>query len=260
MIVAKGQVFGLTVYLVSTALILISIAMSRNRSVPQIRPIAGLSAIEEAIGRATEMGRPVHYSLGIGGLVKGTEGPNTLAGLTILGYVSSLSARYNVRLLVTICQPEVFPVASDIVKQSLTNEGHADLFQDDTVRFLSNNQFAYTAGVMGLMQREKVAANIMMGWFAGESLLLAEAGHEAGGIQIAGTANISQVPYFTASCDYTLIGEELFVAGAVLSDDKVQLGSIRGQDWCKAIMWTLALVGVISQTMGATWLVDFMSK
>lgn len=258
MSIAKGQAFSLAIYLVSAAIILISIYRARSSGAPDVREIPGLKAIEEAVGRATEMGKPVHYSLGIGGLVK-SEGPQTLASLSVLSHVATLAARYNVRLIVSICQPEVFPVASDIVRASFNNEGHADLFKDDTVRFLSSNQFAYAAGVMGLLQREKVAANIMMGWFAGESLLLSEAGHDAGGIQIAGTANISQVPYFVASCDYTLIGEEIFVASAVLSRDAVQLGSIRGQDIVKALVWVMVVVGAVSRMFGSKWLVDLMS-
>lgn len=260
MTVATGQAFSLVVYLVFTALILVSVFLSKNRPVPRVREIAGLAAIEEAIGRATEMGRPVHYSLGIGGLVKGEEAPQTLSGVIVLGYVASLSARYNVRLIVTIAQPEVFPVASDVVKQSFTAEGHSDYFKNDTVRFIASNQFGYASGTMGLMQREKVAANIMMGYFAGESMILAGAGYDIGGIQIAGTAAIWQIPYFVVSCDYALIGEEIFIAGAVLSKDPMQLGSVRGQDLCKVLIWILLFCGVVSRTLGSKLLVDLMSK
>ena len=45
-----------------------------------IRKIPGLDAIEEAIGRATEMGRPVHYCPGIGG-ISAVEAPQTFRAL-----------------------------------------------------------------------------------------------------------------------------------------------------------------------------------
>ncbi|MBE3519897.1 MAG: hypothetical protein IMW97_06305 [Firmicutes bacterium] len=35
--------------------------------IPRIRKIAGLEAIDEAIGRATEMGRPMHFTPGMSG-------------------------------------------------------------------------------------------------------------------------------------------------------------------------------------------------
>jgi len=257
--VASGQVFSFCLYLAASAVLLWSITAGRRGRQPRVREIAGLQAIEEAVGRSAEMGKPVHYSLGIGGLIK-SHGPMTLAGLSVLGHVAQVVARYDVQLIVTVSQPEVLPLASDIVRQAFANEGKQDLYQIDTVRFLSTNQFAYAAGVMGLVQREKVAANIMMGWFAGESMLLAEAGHEAGGIQIAGTANISQLPFFAASCDYTLIGEELYVAGAVLSGDAVQLASIKGQDIIKILLWLLAALGTISVALGSAWLKSLMAK
>ncbi len=257
--VTQGQVFSLTVYLVSSVVILVSIYRAKSGQAPHVREIAGIMAIEEALGRAAEMGKPVHYTFGIGGLIK-AEGPQTLAALSILTHVSTLAAKYDVRLIVTLSQPEVLPVATDVVKQALLTEGKSDLFREDTVRYLSSNQFAYAAAVMGILQREGAAANIMMGYYGGESLLLSEAGHEGGGIQISGTANISQVPYFVASCDYTLIGEELFVGAAVLSQDAVQLGSVAGQDLIKAVIWFLAMAGIISAQLGSTWVTNLMSK
>ena len=39
--------------------------------------------------------------------------------------------------------------------------------------------------------------------------MLSETGFDAGAIQVAGTAMVSQIPFFIAACDYTLIGEEI---------------------------------------------------
>ena len=74
--------------------------------------------------------------------------------------------------------------------------------------YLSEEQFAFTAGVDGIMLREKPAANLYLGSFFAESLILAETGFQTGAVQIAGTANIHQLPFFVVACDYTLIGEE----------------------------------------------------
>ena len=55
-----------------------------------------------------------------------------------------------------------------------------------------------------------------MGAFYAESLILAETGNSVGAIQIAGTAMPTQLPFFVAACDFTLIGEEFFAASAYL--------------------------------------------
>ena len=96
------------------------------------------------------------------------------------------------------------------------------------------------------MLREKPAANFYLGTFYAESLILAETGHGIGAIQIAGTAMPSQLPFFIAACDYTLIGEELFAASAYLSREPRLLGSLLGQDWGKVIILFFILVGVIT--------------
>jgi len=62
-----------------------------------IRPIAGLSAIDEAVGRATEMGRPVLYSTGLSWL--SIEG---LCSVAILSHVASLAANDDLRIIVPV--------------------------------------------------------------------------------------------------------------------------------------------------------------
>jgi hypothetical protein len=111
------------------------------------------------------------------------------------------------------------------------------------------DQFAYTAAVTGTMVRERPAANFLIGSFYAESLLLAETGQASGAIQIAGTAEVAQLPFFVCACDYTLIGEELYAAGAYLSRDPAMLGSIKGQDWTKAAVGLLILLGAIFETL-----------
>jgi hypothetical protein len=98
------------------------------------------------------------------------------------------------------------------------------------------------------MVREKPATIFMQGSFYAESLILAETGNAIGAIQIAGTAQPAQLPFFVAACDYTLLGEELFVAGAYLSREPRQLGSIKGQDIGKAVILLTLLLGALVQT------------
>ena len=118
------------------------------------------------------------------------------------------------------------------------------------VRYVAGEQFAYVAAVNGIMLREKPAANIYMGAFYAESLLLAETGFAAGAIQIAGTAMPEQLPFFIAACDYTLMGEELYAASAYLSKEPLMLGSLKGQDLIKIILAALIVAGVVLEILG----------
>lgn len=254
-IFAPNQFFAFISLIVMALLIFYKISQARSGNVPEIRTIAGLEAIEEAVGRATEMGRPIHYTPGVGALEAAT-----FAGLEVLGKVASSVARYGAKIIVTIRQPLVLPIADEIVRNCYMAEGVVESFSPDSVRYISSEQFAYAAGTMGIMVREKIAANIMLGYFLAESIILAETGFRMGAIQIAGTDNRSQVPFFVATCDYVLIGEELFAAGAVASGNPLKLGSIAGQDMAKIYAIILLLAGSITANLGMNFLVDLMSK
>ena len=161
--------------------------------------------MDEAIGRCTEMGRPVHFSPGIGDV----QNAQTLAAMSILGYVAKQCARYDTDIIATNRNIIVYPISEEIVKQAYAEVGKVDAFKVENVRWISDDQFAYATGVTGIMFREKPAANILVGAFWAESLVFAEVGATAGAIQISGTANTHQIPFFVAACDYCLIGEEL---------------------------------------------------
>ena len=119
------------------------------------------------------------------------------------------------------------------------------MFHEDMVHYVTDEQFAYAAGVNGIMVREKPAACVYMGKFYAESLILAETGNSIGAIQIAGTASQSQIPFFVTACDYTLIGEEFFAASAYLSDKPELVGAVKGQDMIKVIILILVFSGII---------------
>ena len=126
--------------------------------------------------------------------------------------------------------------------------GRPEGYNADMVYYVTDEQFGYVAFVQGLMVREKPAACFYMGSFFAESLLLAETGNSIGAIQIAGTAQPAQLPFFVAACDYTLIGEEFFAASAYLSGEPDQLGSLKGQDVGKI----LVVIGIVLGVLGAT--------
>ncbi len=220
-----------------------------------IRRIAGLDAIDEAVGRATEMGRKILF---VPGIISISE-PQTLAALGILGYVAKLTAKYGTQLEVPNADPLTMAAAREIVKQSYMEAGAPEGFSEDMVHYITQDQFAYAGAVSGIMVRDRPAANFLLGWFAAESLFLSETGQSINAIQIAGTAQVTQLPFFVAACDYTMLGEELFAASAYLSRDPLILGSIKGQDMMKAAILVAVIVGVIMASLGVRGYVDWFA-
>jgi hypothetical protein len=236
-----GRINMLVASLVLSLFILIFIWQASLGKELYIRPIAGLEAVQEAIGRATEMGKPVLFIPGIMDM----DDIQTIAAITILGRVARMIAEYDADILVPTSRSLVMTVSSEVVREAYLDAGRPDAFKPDNIRYLTDDQFGYVAGVDGIMLRERPAANFYLGTFYAESLILAETGASVGAIQIAGTAMASQLPFFVAACDYTLIGEELFAASAYLSREPKQLGSLIGQDWGKVIFLIFIIIGSI---------------
>ena len=105
-----GRVTAFIAFLFMTAAVLYSIRAAKTR-MPNIRRIAGLDAIEEAVGRATETGNPFlhhrncrHYWFLRGEHFRRPE---------ILGHTSRIVARNNADMIVGISLPNVYPRPSD---------------------------------------------------------------------------------------------------------------------------------------------------
>ena len=211
-----------------------------------IRKIAGLEAVEEAVGRSTELGKPILFVPGIGMISDIT----TIAALSILKRVAKKAAEYESRVIVPNFDPIVMVAAQETVKEGYTEAGRPDLYNEKDIFFLTSDQFGYAAGVDGMMMREKPGAIFLQGTFYAEALILAETGHSVGAIQISGTTSVTQLPFFIAATDYTLIGEEMYAASAYLSKDPLMLGTIKGEDLMKLIFIVIIIAGVILETFG----------
>jgi hypothetical protein len=213
----------------------------------RVRKIAGLEAVDEAVGRATEMGRSVVFVPGI----QDMNDIQTIAGITVLARVAKTAAEYDAKVEVPTCRSLVMTTARETVQAAFLAAGRPDAFNEDLIYYVTDEQFGYVAYLSGMMVREKPAACFYMGSFFAESLILAETGNSIGAIQVAGTAQPAQLPFFVAACDYTLIGEEFFAASAYLSGSPEELGSLKGQDVGKVIVAGFMFVGVGLATIAA---------
>ncbi len=242
--IANGQSTAFVTQIVFAAILLVYIARARKgQRIPHIRRVSGLDALDEAIGRATEMGRPVNYVPGIGA----SYNMQTIASYAMLGHVSKRTAQYDTRFIFTCADPIVLPIAEEVIRQSYLEAGRPDAYNPDDVRFLSDWQFGYCSGVLGIYHRERPAANILFGAFWAESLIFAEEGNRIGSIQIGATANMAQIPFFVAACDYALIGEEMYAASAYLSKEPVLYGTVVSEDWMRILFFAVIVVGTIFQ-------------
>lgn len=229
--------------LIFAAILILFIRQAQKGKKFFVRRIAGIDAIDETIGRAVELGRPLSFTSGLTGVT-----PLLYACLGVLRYVAEKAAMYTSRLFVPCSDPEALVLTDATLQNAYRAQNKFSSYDPSSLRFLSDEQFAFASGYMGLVHRENVAGAFLFGKFAAESLILAEAGQQIGAVQVAGTISAEQVPFFLVACDYTLIGEELYAAGAYLSNDPVQIGSLKAQDYAKLGVLIVVILGIAHAT------------
>jgi len=250
--IATNLTFDLILLLFATALGIYFIERSKRGKKPYVRHLPAIDALPELIGRATEMGRPIHFTPGQCGIATTFSIAPNMAGLLVLGEIARLAVPYNIKIICTVAQPDVIPVAEEIMISAAAGAGHPGYKPD--VRYLSTSPRSYMSGIMGLIAREKIAGNVMVGMCGEESLTTLDAGVTVGAMQIGGTASSSNAAWFITACDYFLIDEEITATAAFLGDDPSISGSLAGEDISKFLAIALIIIGALLATAGNPWL------
>jgi hypothetical protein len=245
-----GTVYPWLVWLL-TVMVGLGIWLSARGRQLHIRRLPAIDAMEEAVGRAVEMGRPILFVPGLADI----DVP-TFQAIAIAGHIARSAARYRNRVIVPVTNTVILTLAEEVLREAYAEAGAGDVFRPEDVRFLSGEQFAFASGVIGLMERERVASSFFFGNFAAESLILAEIGQRLGAIQIAGTPSTLQIPFFIAACDFTVIGEEYYAVTAYLTKEPILVGSVWGQDICRIALATF----ILAATVGMKWLPPIIVK
>jgi hypothetical protein len=206
----------------------------------KLRSLPGMDELRRSVGRSAEAGQPLHVSVGTAG-VGGAATAETWAGLTVLSRLADDAAACDTPLIVTVADPTVLPVAQDILRRAFIRHGNPDGYEPTQVRFVAPDPMAYATGVMGLLGQEPLTANVMIGAFGDEYLLMGETGAQQGIRQVAGVADPRVLPFVYATADAPLIGEEIFAGGAYTTRLPIQIASLLTEDWAR---WAI-VAGII---------------
>ncbi len=229
------QLLGLGLIVLFVLVLVAGATLARTR--PALRPLSGYRALPKQLGRAVEGGQSLHLSLGSGG-VGGSDTATTLAGLAILGSLAEEAAATDTPLVVTLGDPTAMVVAQDYLRRAYTRQGNVESYNPRSVRFVAPSPLPYAAGVLDILSREEMSVNVMAGVFGPEVAFIAEGGAKQNLVQIGGAADPAPLSVLYPTADHLLVGEELFVAGAYMTDQPAQASSLIAQD---VIRWILAI-------------------
>lgn len=223
-----------------------------------LRPIAGFALIKNLLGLSAETGNPVHLSIGTSG-VGGSFTADTTAGLNVVEYLAERGAINSCPPIVTCANPTALPVAQDLLRRAYQQQGYPDEYDPTRARLVAptmsdpadrNASFAYAAGVMQILDQQKLTANVMIGNFGDEFLLMGETGARRELPQIGGTSATNVLPFVKATMTHQIIGEEIYAGGAYLSDKPAHISSLLAQDIFRWILVAFLVVAVLARTLG----------
>jgi hypothetical protein len=224
--------------------------LARRGWLPPLRELPAYQLMRDAITKSTETGHPVHLSLGTGG-IHDANAVETVASLAALALLSEQPAITTNRPIVTTANPTTLLLAQDMVGSALRERAQHSEHDLLTVQFIGGQagasgaaDTAYAAGVMNVLEHQTLAANVMLGHFGDDYLLMGEANARHQIPHVAGSTNPNALPFMQATATHTLMGEELFAAGAYLSESAWERAGVLAQDVARwlVIGWIIAVV------------------
>lgn len=255
LMIKSGQTSSLFILILFGLFVYVSYFLSKQGKKWYIRPIEALMMLEEGVGRAAEMGRPIVMTPGMSGL----NNPLTLAGLSITGEVNQQAAALGVKPINITSSATVSMVLEAIVKDAYLAAGKADEYSlGKYVFWTGGEQFAYATYLMGSIMSEKPATIVFVGSFLSDIMMNAEIGKRVNAMEIGGTLDTTALATMAMVCDSVLIGEEIYAAAAYITKDELLAGSIAGQDWSFVFMVATLILGILTCLAGIPLIKDLL--
>lgn len=230
-------------------LLVVLVLRGRKEPIPSVRPLPAFQDIRTEAGYAAESGGAVHIALGNGGLY-GEDSMVSLAGLQVVESLADIAISYGAPPIITVGDPTLLPLAQDILRRAYERNGVAESYDPGKVRFVAPSPVAYAAGAANVVATGKVTANVTTGAFGGEVSLLADAGARRDLPQLAAAVDPAAVGALYPTTDRLAVGEELYAAGAQMTDERRYWASLVAQDILRVILILLMLGSAVIAFIG----------
>jgi hypothetical protein len=258
----SGRIFQLVMLIVVVSIATFLIREAQKGRSWNVRRVPALDYLDEVIGRAAEMGRPVHFIAtdSPGYSMNSAYAPVIVAAISCYSLVASRCAELGLKLITSCGSADTIPLHQETARMAYEVAGKIDELEENVdIRYVSGS-FATQAALMGMMAREQPAAHIALGAFGGAGYLgPAEVGRQFGVLSLCGTTRHVHIPYMTCTCDYVVIGEELMAASAYLTRKPLDTANIASIDYFKMICLALTGVGIVLSTLGSDAIIQLLS-
>ena len=248
LIIGRENLF--VIFVIYVAVMLYFVWRGSKGDKVELRKIPAIDAIDEAVARAVEMGKAVHWTEGHPRASKlyDANGVYLVASLSFLAKIARSCAEKGARLLLSVGHPELYPVVKDLTQTAYSMAGHPEAYVESDIELMP--EYSYLAAVLGRITREHPAAHIQIGYFWGQdSVAIPEVAQGEGCFSING-GQVSALQYLVVLSDYVLIADELFASSAQISNDPVLIMNMVALDVDKALLIASIFLGTILSTLG----------
>lgn len=236
-----GDLLGFFFVMLIIALMLAFLFTGRGGSRKELREIQAYKRLQRAVGLSVEEGTRVHVSLGRGGLL-GLPGASALIGLTTLERTAHAASMSDRPPIATSGDGLLTILSQDTLRGAYKDLGVEHEYNPNDGRLSGLTSLGYAAGALSTIHDEYVTTNVMLGHFGAEVALLAEAGERSESLTLGSSENLSAQSVLYATTGETLLGEDLFAAGAYLGANEMHVASLKVQD---ILRWGLIAVIIL---------------
>lgn len=245
---ASIDVAALTLLLVFLIFFLVFTLRAKSGARFALRPIAVYTRLQQLISQATESGRPIHIGMGSGQIGSAFTTEASM-GLTTFDLVARHASASDMAVLGSTGDPTILATGQGILQVARREAGYAESYTGRDLGFYAPDPMAYAVGAEQELRRKKYLASVLLGRYGSESLWISEATGTLPMIHMGGTVDATAQALLQFSLDETVIGEEVYAAGAYLHRPS-HLGSLATQDIIRIVLILSILAGVIMISLG----------
>lgn len=235
---------GLALVAICFILILVFTLVFRKRPQRFLRSISSFSRLRQAIGLAVEDGSRLHISLGRASPF-GMQAAASFVGLSVLDRIAQLSSISDRPPVATSGDGALSILSQDTLSGTYRNLNAPDLYDPSRGMMAGPTPWSYIAGALPVQQDENVSANILLGSYGSEVILLADAAEARGQFTLAASDSLPAQAVLFATAQEPLIGEELYATGAYVNANPSHLASLRTQDILRLVLMAGLLLGAV---------------
>lgn len=240
---------GLLFVAVFFALLVIFTLRNRGQSRRSLREIPAFDRLRRGIGLAVEAGQRLHISIGHGG-VFGSGGSASFIGLMLLQRVARAASISDHPPVATSGESVASLLGQDTLRTAYRAVSAEGQFNPLASELSGVTPFSYAAGALPVIYDQQVSVNILTGSFGSEAALLADAAERTGSLTLGGSDNPTGQAVLYASIQETLVGEELYAAGAYVQAGASHPASLQVQDILRWVLIGLAVGGALLKMVG----------